>query len=146
MNRALPLLIVLALSCVATPLRAEPPRVLRATPDHGDIGVDPALAEIRVMFDQDMLADRSVCGGGATFPRLTAQPVWKSPRELAIPVMLEPGHRYDISINCSSFGNFRSVTGEVCEITPISFVTAAAGAAAPALPPAPIAAGCRSRR
>ncbi len=132
MNRALPLLIVLALSCVATPLRAEPPRVLRATPDHGDIGVDPALAEIRVMFDQDMLADRSVCGGGATFPRLTAQPVWKSPRELVIPVMLEPSHRYDISINCSSFGNFRSLAGEACEITPISFVTGAAGAPPPA--------------
>lgn len=114
----------------AVSARAEPPRVAAMSPDHGDIGVDPALKHIRVTFDQDMsTGGRSICGGGPTFPDITGQPTWESARVLAIPVKLLPGAVYSLSINCPAAQNFRSIAGEVAETTPLSFRTAAAGVA-----------------
>lgn len=109
--------------------RAVPPRIVSATPDHGDTGVNPALTEIRVEFDQAMSTNsNSVCGGGVNFPTLTDRPRWESPTTIVIPVKLEPGHTYEISINCPASRNFRSAAGEQAEITPIYFKTAKAGA------------------
>lgn len=128
-HRLLPTLVLSLVSCAA---RAEPPRLTSAVPDHGDTGVDPALTELRITFDQDMDPGHSICGGGPTFPKLTGTPRWESPRLLIVPVSLEPAHRYQLSINCPAARNFRSVQGEPCDITPISFVTAKAGETPPA--------------
>ncbi len=105
---------------------ADPPRVVEVVPDHGDVGVDPSLGEIRVVFDQGMQGGHSICGGGPTFPRITGKARWESPRVLVVPVAVEPGHRYQMSINCASFRNFRSPAGEACEIVPVAFTTAPA--------------------
>lgn len=129
-------LVLAAIALTASPAAAEPPHVLSAAPDHGDTGVDPALSELRFEFDQDMSpGGRSICGGGETFPEITAPPHWQSPRILLIPVHLKPEHRFNLSINCPSAQNFRSATGEPAEITPISFSTAAPGHAAPVAAP-----------
>jgi len=113
--------------CAAT-LSADPPRVVGAVPDHGDAGVDPSLSELWISFDQDMGTGTSICGGGPTFPKITGKPRWVSTRELVVPISLETGRRYEMSINCQSFQNFRSAVGEACEITPVWFTTGAPGA------------------
>lgn len=105
-----------------------PPRVVRAAPDMADVGVDPALKEIVVEFDQDMaVLERSICGGGPTMPKLEGNVRWTSPRRVVVPVRLEAGRRYALSINCASAMNFRGVNGEAAEVYPIAFVTAAEG-------------------
>lgn len=108
------------------PARAEPPRVDHAIPDNADVGVDPALTSIRVVFDQDMSPRGfSICGGGPDFPKLTGKPSWSDPRTLVLPVKLEPGHFYTFSINCPAAQNFRgAATGEPAVMKRISFRTA----------------------
>ncbi len=110
---------------------AVPPRVVSATPDHGDDQVSPALREVRIEFDQDMAsAGWSVCGGGDLFPKIDGKLHWESPRVLVVPVKLEPGHEYRLSMNCPTGQNTRSIDGEPAEVTPIWFKTAADEASA----------------
>lgn len=104
---------------------AAPPRVARAMPDHADVHVDPATSEIRIEFDQDMAhGGHSICGGGPAFPKIRAKPIWTDARTIVIPVELEPGHEYSLSINCPAAQNFRSTAGEPAEMHPITFRTA----------------------
>lgn len=118
------LLPILALLLTATALGA-PPRVVRATPDNGDIGVDPGTTEIVITFDQPMSRDGfSVVGGGSTFPQITGQITWRDTRTLVIPVKLQPAHEYQLSINNQRYTNFRNTRGEPCVPYPIRFVTA----------------------
>lgn len=108
---------------------AAPPKVVKAVPDHGDTDVDPALKQITIEFDQDMIPDGfSVCGGGPTFPEVVDKPAWKGPRVFVINVRLLPDHDYEFSINCPAAVNFRSKAGESAAIYPISFRTRAAAA------------------
>lgn len=116
---------------------AEPPRLVRATPDHGDVGVDATLTQIRLEFDQDMRSGRSICGGGEAFPEISGAPAWESPRTLVIPVKLHAGREYRFSVNCPSALNFRGVNGEPAVISPMLFRTAAEGASVEALPLTP---------
>lgn len=111
----------------ATAAVAEPPRVVSMTPEFGESAVDPALAEIRIEFDQDMHpGGRSICGGGPAFPAISGQPRWESARVLVVPVKLEPSHRYEMSVNCPAALGFRSAAGgEPAVITPLVFTTAA---------------------
>jgi hypothetical protein len=119
---------LMALAAAAAGVLAEPPRVVRMWPDHGDSGVDPALSEIRVEFDQDMNpGGRSICGGGPSFPKLDGSQRWDSPRVMVIPVKLEAGHEYRLNVNCPSARNFRSAAGEPAESTPLRFTTAKPG-------------------
>jgi hypothetical protein len=113
---------------------AAPPRVAHAVPDHADIAVDPSLTEIRITFDQDMNpGGRSICGGGPTFPTIDGTISWTDPRTIVIPVKLESGRTYTLSVNCPGAQNFRSAAGEVAEIHPISFSTRTVGQSAPVL-------------
>ncbi|MBL8880236.1 MAG: hypothetical protein JNG88_14050 [Phycisphaerales bacterium] len=129
------LLVVFALS--AAVVSATPPRVVRATPDHTEIMVDPATKEIRIEFDQDMSpGGHSICGGGPAFPKLNGKPTWENPRIMVIPVQLEAGHEYSFSINCPAAQNFRSAAGEPAVVYPITFRTAKPGEKPP-VPPTP---------
>ena len=125
---------VIALFIACAIARAEPPKVIKATPDNGDAAVDPATTEIQVVFDQDMdtRAGYSVVGGGPNFPKLTAKPRWASARTLVVPVKLEGDHDYWLSINNDQFTNCRGKNGEPATPCAIAFSTKAAGAAAPA--------------
>lgn len=109
-----------------------PPRVIRATPDHGDTHVPFSLSEIVIEFDQDMSTKSwSICGGGPRFPKTGGKPTWRGPRTLVCPVNLEAGHDYALSINCPAALGFRSAGGEPAVIHPIQFRTVAEGEAAP---------------
>ncbi len=116
---------------------AEPPRLVRATPDHGDVGVDASITRIRLEFDQDMRSGRSICGGGEHFPEITGAPEWESPRVLVIPVKLLTGREYRFGVNCPSAQNFRGVNGEPAVISPMLFRTAPQGASVEAIPLTP---------
>ena len=106
----------------------EPPRVVKAVPDNGDADVDPALSELRIEFDQDMSpGGQSLCGGGPTFPELTGKSRWVGKRTVVVPIRLKPDHSYSLSVNCSSFGNFRGASGESAEPYPIAFRTGSSG-------------------
>lgn len=93
-----------------------------------DVGVDPALREITIEFDQAMdTRGQSICGGGPTFPTLDGKPGWKDQRTFVIPVMLEPGRTYSFSVNCSGAQNTRSARGEAAESYIVSFKTMPVG-------------------
>jgi hypothetical protein len=120
--------LLLAIAALATSLHAQQPAVVSATPDHGDIDIDPAATEIRIVFDQDMSpAGRSICGGGPNYPTFSSTPRWENPRTLIIPVKLEADHAYDLSINCPAAQNFRGTNGQPAKVCPISFRTGKAG-------------------
>jgi hypothetical protein len=123
--------VVMGMSVVAA---GAPPRVIEAVPDHADVAVDPVLTVLRITFDQDMQQDGfSLCGGGPMFPTVVARPRWVDACTLVVPVSLEAGKRYELSVNCPSARNFRSAAGESAEIYPITFITAHEGEVGPAI-------------
>lgn len=133
-------LAIAIVSCAACAAWADPPRVVQASPDHGDVGVDPGVREIRIEFDQPMSSGgQSICGGGDTFPRLTDKPRWEKAadgtvRVLVLPVTLDADHVYRLGVNCPGAQNCRSASGEPAEITPIWFRTGQAGTVSPPTP------------
>ncbi len=113
---------------LAASVGAAPPRVIKAVPDNGDIGVDPALSEIRITFDQPMnVRGRSIVGGGDSFPKFAGEIRWIEGRTIVIPVALEPGHEYWLSINNQRFRNFQNLRGEPAVPYAIRFSTAGVG-------------------
>jgi hypothetical protein len=105
--------------------------VVIASPDNGEIDVDPATKEIRIEFDQPMHPrGRSVVGGGPTFPNIAGDMKWlPDGKTFVIPVTLEPDHAYQLNINSDTFKGFASKAGQPAESYPIQFKTRAAGAA-----------------
>jgi hypothetical protein len=117
--------------CAALVARAEPPRVVSATPDNGQTDVDPATRQITIVFDQPMNHDAwSIVGGGPTFPKVLGKPKWTDDRTIVLAVKLEADHDYWLSINSDRFTNFRNRQGEAAVPYPIAFSTAAAKGAA----------------
>ena len=113
---------------------AAPPRIIKAAPDNGAVGVDPATPEIRIVFDQRMDTGRcSFVGGGEMYPKTRGQPMWPDDRTCILPVALQAEHEYWLSINSDRFTNFRSAAGEPAVPYPIAFKTGPArpGAAPP---------------
>jgi hypothetical protein len=112
--------------------RAADPRVVATTPDTGDIYVDPAVNQIKIVFDQPIdPRGRSIVGGGDAFPQITGDITWTNNKTLIIPVALQANHQYWLSINSDTFKNFRNNAGEPVEWYPIFFKTLAPGALAP---------------
>jgi hypothetical protein len=117
----------------AAPRAQDAPRVAKAVPDDGAVDVDPATRELRVTFDQDMdQGGMSIVGGGPTFPADPKQrPRWVDARTIVLPLALEPGKEYQLSINSSRFRNFRSSQGVQAAPYPIRFKTADRSGATP---------------
>lgn len=105
-----------------------PPRVVEATPDNGDINVNPNLAEIRITFDQQMnTRGQSIVGGGTSFPEIAGEIRWENAKTIVIPVKLKPDHEYWLSINNEQYRNFANIRGEPAVPYPIRFVTGSNG-------------------
>src|SRR5947208_15297602 len=68
-----------------------PPKVIKASPDNGEVDVDAVkVIELRVTFDQAMnTTGASWVGGGETFPKATGKPRWQGDRTCVLPVQLE---------------------------------------------------------
>jgi len=115
--------VLISASTITADSSAAPPKVIRAVPDNGDVGVAPSTKEIRITFDQDMSEGFSVVGGGDEFPEMLDRPKWENKRTVSVRVKLQPNHPYQLSINNPRFQNFKSVAGEPAEPYPISFRT-----------------------
>src|SRR5262245_38284143 len=105
------IVVFLAISAVADDLTVEtaPPVVVKTVPEAGTTDVDPALNEIEVVFSKDML-DKSwsvVQNTEATFPKVNGELHYKDDhRTFVMPVKLEAGRNYALSINSARLGNF----------------------------------------
>jgi hypothetical protein len=121
------------LGLATNPALADRPRVVKASPDDGATGVDPAIRELRITFNQDMeIRGYSFVGGGPAFPG-AGRPRWIDVRTCVLPIRLAPERDYELSINSEQFQNFRSQKGEPAEAYPIQFRT---GKGKPGLMPA----------
>jgi len=121
---------------LALPVFAAAPKVVKTIPANGDENVDPALPELRVVFDQPMsTGGMSIVGAGIKYPKFAGrdQCRWDDDKTLVYKWTLEPNHEYSLSFNSSKFKNFKSETGESAEPYPLSFKTGSgSGGAAPA--------------
>jgi hypothetical protein len=134
MRTALALLSSLILSSLSF---AEPPKVIKASPDNGLKDVDPATNELRITFDQPMSPrGRSVTSSSrGVHPQWVGQPRWEKNNTVFVwPMKLEPNTDYWLSINGGRFTNFRSATGESSIPYPIAFSTRASATTQPAAP------------
>ena len=106
--------------------RANAPKVVKASPDDGQAGVDSMTRELRVIFDQpmDTSGNWSVVGGGDAFPKFIGKPRWIDEKTFVWQMKLQAEHEYWLSINSDRFTNFKSKSGESAEPYPISFTTA----------------------
>jgi carboxyl-terminal processing protease len=128
--------VVLAAAAVQAAAFAEPPKVAKASPEDGQMNVDPATTtELRIVFDQpmDTAGGWSIVGGGDSFPELVGEPTWDGDRTLVLRVRLRPEHDYSLSVNSDRFTHCRSATGDPAVPYPIAFSTAPD----PAAPPPP---------
>jgi len=120
--------ILILLCCLSLPALARPPKVIKATPDNGEKNVAPSTKEIKIQFDQAMnTGGYSICGGGANFPKTIGKAKWIDKKTIVLKVKLEPNHKYELSINCRSYKNFKNSNGEPAIIYPITFETGDAG-------------------
>ncbi|MHC5064660.1 MAG: S41 family peptidase [Planctomycetota bacterium] len=113
---------VLTVSCLVA---QEPPRVVKLEPAHLAAEVDAlAVKSLTIHFDQPMhQGGHSICGGGPQFPSIRDKPEWLDAKTLVIPVGLEKGRSYRMSLNCPAAQNFRSAKGVALSPTPWSFST-----------------------
>lgn len=126
MNARLPL--VLVTTCLAvqgtSAQDAEPPKVVKLDPPHRACEVDAhTTRQLIVTFDQPMnRRGFSFCGGGPKFPK-ASQTRWKDKFTCVMTVELEPGHDYEMLLNCPAAKNFRSAKGVPLVPTPYHFST-----------------------
>ncbi|MCY2990025.1 MAG: DUF4932 domain-containing protein [Planctomycetota bacterium] len=101
------------------------PRVVSVGPADGAIGVNPQLAEIRVVFDRPMKDKAwSLVGGGPEMPEVIGEPAYDAARTTwTIPVRLKPGHSYRFMLNSDRFRAFQSEDGASLEPVTVRFQT-----------------------
>ena len=90
-----------------------PPVVVSTVPQAGDLGVDPALSEIRVTFSKEMRGSWSwVSVSSNTVPKFTGKARFLDDRRTCVaPVRLEPGHTYAIAFNSEKDQGFQDGEG-----------------------------------
>ena len=115
--------LTIVIVCSAIAAHAAPPKVVKAVPNNGAVGVDPARGEIRVTFDQPMSEGMSFVGGGESYPEVVGSPQWDDSKTIVMKVKLKPNHEYFLSINNDRFRNFTNPAGEPATPYPINFRT-----------------------
>ncbi len=109
---------------MAGPVLGARPKVVRTAPKNGRQDVNPKLKQIRIKFNQDMDRQQfSICGSGPKYPKTIGRPRWINKRTIVMRVKLEPNHKYELSVNCQSYQNFKNIQGEPAVIYPIRFKT-----------------------
>ncbi|MEM1176674.1 MAG: Ig-like domain-containing protein [Pseudomonadota bacterium] len=91
-----------------------PPSVTHTVPSADSQGIDPALGEIRVSFDEKMMPGSWswATRGVDAFPEITGSPRWEADQRTAVlPVSLKPGVTYEIMINSPKHRNFKDAAG-----------------------------------
>lgn len=86
-----------ALSFSSTVFAADPPKIVRFSPENGASDVPTSTAEIEIEFDQPMAPTFSFygdCDAGACYK----QGFWKTDRIFAVTTKLIPNHKYTLGI------------------------------------------------
>ena len=107
----------------------SPPHIVTTSPEIGATNVNPkVLKEISVTFDRDMSGSMSWCGGPPDFPNVPEdrEAAWRDKRTCVLPVSLEPGRYYCLSINSLNYQNFRGVDGIPAKPKTLAFTTVGA--------------------
>jgi bla regulator protein blaR1 len=102
------------------------PEIISMTPKNGATDVDPATSELRIAFNVEMGGGFSWCGGGPDYPTIPEEKMgfWlEGNRTCVLPVQLQRGTTYHLSINCPSANNFQSAGGVPLEPIEYTFKT-----------------------
>ncbi len=102
------------------------PWIIAASPAPGESEVDPALSEITITFDRDMLGGMSWTGRESDYPPTPeGRPAyWRNQRTCVLPVKLQPGHFYRVDINPGPpWQNFRGTDGRTAAQAVLYFTT-----------------------
>lgn len=104
---------------------AIPPKVTSTIPETGATDVDPKLTELRVEFDQDMAPGSYsfVKSDLGSFPEVTGQPCWETPRVCVLPVKLQPCRTYWLGLNTGQFKSFMNNSGAAAGEYILKFTT-----------------------
>lgn len=94
--------------------RIKKPEIIKMNPKNGVTNVDPGLKELRVTFNVPMEKGFSWTGGGAHFPKVSADqpPHWSKDRKTCVLLVeLKPNWEYRLGLNSPSHKNFQSAGG-----------------------------------
>jgi hypothetical protein len=105
---------------------AKRPKVVSMVPANGATNVDPALGEIRVVFDRPMAdSSWSMVGGGPHFPETAGRPHYDDRRTTwTAPVKLKPNWDYQFMLNSGQYDSFRSEENVPLKPASVKFSTA----------------------
>jgi RNA polymerase sigma-70 factor (ECF subfamily) len=105
----------------ATPTVEDVVRVESSTPRNGATGVDAALTEVVIVFNQPMRQDSwsFVVTDAGDFPEVAGDPSFRDARTCGLPVKLEKGKTYAVGVNSAQRKGFVSaadgtLTAEPC--------------------------------
>jgi RNA polymerase sigma-70 factor (ECF subfamily) len=88
------------------------PSVTQTVPKSGDNDVDPSLTEIRVTYNKQMMdGSWSWCYEPDQFKTTGKSRYEADGRTCVMPVKLEPGRTYTLSLNTDKYRNFKDTTG-----------------------------------
>jgi beta-lactamase regulating signal transducer with metallopeptidase domain len=110
----------------AMELENASPVVVKTVPENGAEDVDPNLTEIKVTFSKDMHDGTWswTQESAETFPEVTGKIHYQpDKRTCVLPVKLEPGKTYYMSINSERFRNFKDEGRRPAIPYPLSFKT-----------------------
>lgn len=101
------------------------PRVVSVSPADGATDVDPALGEIRVVFDRAMKDKAwSLVGDRKELPELLGEPAYDAARTTwTVPIRLQPERGYRFMLNSDRYQSFQSADGARLEPVTIRFQT-----------------------
>ena len=100
-------------AAVSGVLSSVQPVVVSTEPARGDTDVDPALTEIRVTFNKEMVdGNWSWCETDEPYPETTGPPYYmEGHKTCVLPVKLEPETEYVLWINSENYRNFKDTHG-----------------------------------
>lgn len=107
--------------------KALVPEIVKLSPADGAEGVDPSTKSISVTFNTRMAGGMSWVKSDGHFPGTeTGRAAWsKDGKTCTLPVELQPGETYKLSLNGSHYLNFQSDDGVPVAATLWSFTTKA---------------------
>lgn len=107
--------------------KALVPEIVKLSPEDGAEGVDPSTKSIAVTFNTRMAGGMSWVKSDGAFPGTeSGRAAWsKDGKTCTLPVELQPGETYKLSLNGSHAVNFQSDDGVPAAVTLWSFTTKA---------------------
>jgi beta-lactamase regulating signal transducer with metallopeptidase domain len=105
--------------------KALVPEIVKLSPEDGAEGVDPSIKNISVTFNTRMAGGMSWVKSDGPFPGIeSGRAAWsKDGKTCTLPVELQPGETYKLSLNGSHAINFQSDDGVPAAVTLWSFTT-----------------------